>query len=375
MKKIFIVIIVMLLMHSMSIAEENKLQAGIQKSTNTKANETFTEFEDENIKITRDKKYLGDEDINKIGYIYSINNKSTMPIVIKEVASPDRIKYATSSYLVGYGSPTSLALTAVSGALCMLSLNNAETYLKPLPQNVTINPKSTTQVLFLAKKYIDPRVKFELEVNGRLKTIHSKSTSVVKNTEYYKNLLESQHCIGDYFGLQYRIVKREIPLVEAYLKSGTLKENESSKALLLMTTINNEITQKSFLGIEHKEISPYVTEENTEIIELLLKSGANPNAEKTKSLMFQAMNTKDAKIIGLMLAYGANPNSKYLGRYPAYQAIIHNQPEILELLLDAGADPNANVRGKTLLQWSAKKKHPEMAKMLINKGANAETDK
>lgn len=371
MKKIFIAIIIILLIHSPSLAE-NKLQAGIQKSTNTKANETFTEFEDENIKITREKKCVGDEDTNKFGYIYSINNKSTMPIIIKEVTSPDRIKYSTSSYLIGYGSPTSLALTAVSGALCMLSLNNVETYLKPLPQNVTINPNSTVPVLFLAKKYIDPRVKFEFEINGHLKTINSKSTYIVKDGKYYNDLLKSQNCIGGYFGLQYRIVKREIPLVEAYLKSGTLKENESSKALLLMTTINNEITQKSFLGIEHKEISPYVTEENTEIIELLLKSGANPNAEKAKSLMFQAMNTKDAKIIGLMLAYGANPNSKYLGRYPAYQAIIHNQPEILELLLDAGANPNAIVRGKTLLQWSARKKHPEMAKMLINKGANAE---
>lgn len=374
MKKIFIVMLVMLLIHSPSLAE-NKFQAGIKKLTSDQAGDTFIEFEDENIKITRDKKYVGGEDINKVGYIYNINNKSTMPIIIKEVTSPDRIKYATSSYLVGYGSPTALAITAVSGVLCAQSLNNVETYLKPLPQNATINPKSTTQVLFLAKNYIDPRVRFEFDINGHLKTINSKSTYVVKNTEYYKKLLESQNCIGGYFGLQYRVSKREIPLVEAYLKAGTLEKNESFIESLLMFVINNEVNQKSLGGAKYDVTSPYVTEENTEIIELLLKSGANPNAKNVKPLMFQAMRTKDAKIISLLLTYGANPNSKYMGRYPAYQAIIYNQPEILELLLNAGADPNASVKGKTLLQWSTRKKHPEMAKMLINKGANAEANK
>lgn len=371
MKKIFIAIIVMLLMHSMSIAEENKLQAGIKKITSNEAGDTFIEFEDENIKITRDKKYVGDKDINKVGYIYSINNKSTMPIIIKEVTSPDRIKYATSSYLVGYESPTALAITAASGALCMLSLNNAETYLKPLPQNVTINPKSTTQVLFLAKKYIDPRVKFELEINGRLKTINTKSTYFVKDTEYYKSLLKSQICFDGYIGLQYHILKREIPLIEAYLKSGTLDEKDSFKNTLLMIVLNNEINQNAFGDYE---IRPYVTEENIKILELLLESGANPNAKDMGSVMYYAVLTKNAKIVKLLLKSGANPNFKTFGGYPTYQAIIYNKPEILELLLDAGANPNAIVRGKTLLQWSVRKKHPEMAKILINKGANAEAD-
>lgn len=368
MKKIFIAIIVMLLIPSPSIAE-NTLQAGVKKSTFVKTDETFNEFEDESIEITREKNCVGDKDTNKWGYVYSVKNKSTMPITIKKVSSPDRIKYATSTYTIGYGSPSLLALTAVSGVVCALSLSNAETYLKPLPQNYTINPEATTQVLFLAKKYIDPQVKFEFEINGHSKTISSKSTYIVRDTKYYKDLLKSQYCTNSYFSLKYNIVKREIPLIEAYLKSGMLKEDELAKSSSLGIAINSEVNQKSFFGTEHREISPYVTEENTKIIELLLQSGANPNAKNVKSLMFQAMRTKDPKIISLLLAYGADPNRKYMSRYPAYQAIIYNQPEILKLLLDAGADPNASVKGKTLLQWSRIKKHPEMAKLLIDKNA------
>ena len=366
MKKIFIAIIVVLLMHSPSFAE-NTLQAGVKKSTFTKTNETFTEFEDENIKITREKKYVGDADTNKYGYIYSINNTSTMPVIIKKVSSPDIIKYATVTYYIGYGSPSLLALTAVSGVLCAQSLNNAETYLKPLPQNYTINPKATTQVLFLAKKYIDPRVKFEVEINGHSKTINTKSTYLVKDTEYYKNLLKSEMCPDGYFWLNHYMTKREIPLVEAYLESGKLEKNEFAMSSSLMKAVNNERNQKLF---GDKVISSYVTEENIKIIEMLLKSGANPNAKNMEPLMFSAMATNNIEIVNLLLKYGANPNSKLLGCYPTYQAIIFNQPEILKLLLDAGADPNASVKGKTLLHWSIRKKHPEMAKLLIDKKTN-----
>lgn len=365
MKKIFISIMVMLLIHSSSFAE-NTLQPDIKKSTIRKMDETFIEFEDQNIEITRDKKDISDV-TNKYGYIYSVKNKSNIPITIKKVSSPDRSEYATSTHYIGYGSPSLLALTAVSGVLCALSLNNAETYLKPLPQNYTINPGSTTQVLFLAKKYIDPRVTFEFEINGHSKTINSKSTYIVKDTEYYKSLLKSQICFDGYIGLQYHISKREIPLVEAYLKSGTLDEKDSFKNTLLIIVLNNEINQKAFGDYE---IRPYVTEENIKILELLLESGANPNAKGMGSVMYYAVLTKNAKIVKLLLSYGANPNIKTLGAYPAYQSITYNQPEILKLLIDAGADPNARVKGKTLLYWSIRKKHPEMAKLLIDKKTN-----
>lgn len=370
MKKIFIAILVMLLLHSSSIAEDCKLQAGIKKTTIKKIDETYIEFEDENIKITREKKYVGDKDTNKYGYIYSINNKSTMPITIKNVFTPDRIEYAISTAYISTGSVTDLALSAVSVGLQALTIHDAKAYLKQLPQNYTIRPNSNAQVLFLAKKYIDPCVKFEFIINGKLKTINSKSTYIVKDTKYYKDLIKSQHCLDGYFGLKCNIVKREIPLVEAYLKSGMLKEDESSMASLLSVVINGEVIQKSFGGAKYNDISPYVTEENTKILELLLKSGANPNAENIKSLMSQAMRTKDAQIINLLLTYGADPNSKFLEKPPTYQAVIYNQPEILELLINAGADPNANVKDKNLLQWSIRKKHPRITKLLIDKKAD-----
>lgn len=369
MKKIFIIIVAILLIQSPSFAE-NKLSGGVKKTEISQPTETFVEFEDENIKITRERKYLALKDTNTNGYIYSVTNKSNTPIIIKKVSTPDRIEYATSSYIVGYGSPTALALTAVSYGLHELTINEIETYLKPFPQNYKINPKSSTQILFLAKKYIDPSVQFEFEINGQLKAINSKSTYVVKDTKYYKDLLESQDCIDRYFGLQNYVINRELPLIEASLKSGMLKKSESSKASLLLIPINTEVNQKILGKVNYDKTSPYVTEENIKIIELLLKAGVNPNAGNVKSLMSQAMITENPKIIKLLLAYGANPNRKYMGQYPAYQAIIYNQPEILELLLDAGADPNVSVKGRTLLHWSIRKKHPEMAKLLIDKKAN-----
>lgn len=369
MKKIFIIIVAILLIQSPSFAE-NKLSGGVKKTEISQPTETFVEFEDENIKITRERKYLALKDTNTNGYIYSVTNKSNTPIIIKRVSTPDRIDYAIATANISTGSPVSLALSAVSLGVQASILNDAKIYLKQLPQNYTIKPNSNVQVLFLAKKYIDPIVTFEFEINGHLKTINSKSTYVVKNAEYYTKLLKSQYCINSYFSLKYNIIKREIPLIEAYLKSGKLKEDELSKASLLSLVINSEVYQKSLGKATYYEISPFVTEENTKIIELLLKSGANPNAKNVKSLMFQAMKTKDAKIINLLLAYGADANKKYMGMCPAYQAIAYNQPEILELLLDAGADPNVSVKGRTLLHWSIRKKHPEMAKLLIDKKAN-----
>lgn len=373
MKKIFIAIMVMLLIHSPSLAEDkaNQLSGGVKKTTISQPAETFLEFEDNNIKITRERINLALKDTNTWGYIYSITNKSNTPIIIKGVSTPDRIYYAVSTAYISTGDPLSLALSAVSVGMQALTLYDAKAYLKEFPQNYTIEPNSNTQVLFLAKKYIDPQVKFEFKINGYSKTINSKSTYIVKDTKYYKDLLKSQHCINKYFGLQYRITQRELPLIEAYLKSGTLKKNESSMALSLLGVINNEIYQKAFYAAKYDETSPYVTEENIKIIKLLLESGANPNAKENKDLlMHNAMCTKDPKIINLLLTYGANPNSKLLGVSLAYQAIIYNQPEILKLLLDAGADPNAIVKKKSLLHWSIRKKHPEMTKMLISKGAD-----
>lgn len=371
MKKIFIVIVVMLLMQVPSIAE-NTLEAGVKKTAIKQEDKTIVEFEDANIKITRDKKFIrgGLKDINKCGYIYTVTNKSNKPVIIKKVFSPDRIYYAIYTTHTFYGSPVAAALTVVSLGLDILTENEINMYLEPFPHNYIINQNSSAQVLFLAKNYIDPRVKFEFDINDQSKTINTKSTYIVKDTKYYKDLLDSQDRVSKFLGLDLYIANREIPLIEASLKSGTLSLEEEFKSNLLWRVISSESNQKTFGTLKGYKTVPYITEENIKIIEMLLSAGANPNAENVKSLMFQAMTTEDPKIISLLLTHGADPNSKYMGEYPTYQAITYNQPEILKLLLDAGADPNACVKDKTLLHWSIRKKHPEMVKLLIKKGAD-----
>ena len=82
--------------------------------------------------------------------------------------------------------------------------------------------------------------------------------------------------------------------------------------------------------------------ENPEIIEILLKSGANVN-DKDQSgitpLFFSAANNKNPDIVELLIKYGAKINERdNYGRTPLIAATNNLNPEVMIVLLKNGAD-------------------------------------
>lgn len=85
---------------------------------------------------------------------------------------------------------------------------------------------------------------------------------------------------------------------------------------------------------------------NTEILEQLLASGANPDEanETGERFLFQAIDTKQPQAVKLLLEHKADPNQPDTkGNSPLHAAI--NRPEIVKLLLAAKADPNVTDKG------------------------------
>lgn len=83
----------------------------------------------------------------------------------------------------------------------------------------------------------------------------------------------------------------------------------------------------------------------------------------------QAMDTStDADIVEMMLKFGANPNNKNLhGETALFRAINANRFDLVQLLLERNADPN--LPGPKHMLWPSVHK-PEILERLLIKGAN-----
>jgi tetratricopeptide (TPR) repeat protein len=102
-----------------------------------------------------------------------------------------------------------------------------------------------------------------------------------------------------------------------------------------------------------------------EVVELLLKHGANPN-QTIKSdngetpllvslLLTQNAALRSARTLELLLAYGANPNARTVGNgsaegYSPLRAVIHtSEPQLVEILLRHGTSPMESDRFNSFL--------------------------
>ncbi len=290
--------------------------------SNVQVGSTAIEFENSNIKISRNK-YKIDVRLNKYldGYEYFIENKTNLPITLKKMMSPDIVyrdevnrKFAKISWLGDAGTTDELDnIPGVGDVRTIKSQLESLKFTRPLPYNYTIQSNDTVRVLIFGKKNKTPDIEFQFMINNNISNIILEHESIVKDQKYYDNLVASQNYSHDSYGLTSHIDNKNVLMVEAYLNTGVTVDD--------------------------------------------------------KYVLFHAMTAGVPKITEMVLNAGANPNQKCLGYYPAYQAIIYDQPEVLELLLDAGANPNTIAKGRTLLHWSIRKKHPEMAKLLIDKKA------
>ena len=112
--------------------------------------------------------------------------------------------------------------------------------------------------------------------------------------------------------------------------------------------------------------------------------GYNPNDFRKASDMslplLSAVDKEDLEIVKLLLKSGADPNAGIRGRddeddevdrYPLLEAVYHNNSEIISLLLKYGADINIRDRqGNTALLIAAYIFDYDAAKLLIDAGAN-----
>ncbi|MEC9354627.1 MAG: ankyrin repeat domain-containing protein [Gemmatimonadota bacterium] len=114
--------------------------------------------------------------------------------------------------------------------------------------------------------------------------------------------------------------------------------------------------------------------DNIETAELLINSGANPNAvnDLGATALWNASLNGSEEMVGMLLGNGADPAiSLVSGESPVMTAARTGNAKVVELLLMAGADPNARgARGQTALMWAAAQHHSAAVSALLEHGAD-----
>jgi len=111
--------------------------------------------------------------------------------------------------------------------------------------------------------------------------------------------------------------------------------------------------------------------ESLQILRALGKAGANMNASNAaETPLLYAITQENADLVQTLLESGASPNAPASGEhFPLERAL--NTPSMLKLLLAAKADPNLNLgEGETALYQAIQEGSTEAVKMLLEAGAD-----
>ena len=136
----------------------------------------------------------------------------------------------------------------------------------------------------------------------------------------------------------------------------------------------------TFLVLAARQLSQ--TPEQHEVLRMLLKAGANPNAsaqyELPLALVIRASGKAGLEPVKMMLDAGANPNqTDSFGQPIFFDAVGQSSTlETLGLLLDRGADMNAVARsGSTVLFDAANTRNWKAVLFLLQRGADSRLGK
>jgi hypothetical protein len=112
-----------------------------------------------------------------------------------------------------------------------------------------------------------------------------------------------------------------------------------------------------------------------EMVEVLLAAGANPNTSFATAHAFftplgVAVRAKSTEVIDILIRAGAELNPKK-NIFPLYFAMEQNDVGMVRALIARGADVNLkNVRGMTALMLASGSSTPEVVKVLLDAGAD-----
>lgn len=156
------------------------------------------------------------------------------------------------------------------------------------------------------------------------------------------------------------VVAGHLAIVELLIKAGAKLEKIYKKDSnpFSYTPLSWLVSQLSFSHAKEKYVA---------IVDLLLRSGADPKAGRT---LYDAYRLKQTAIVTLLLKAGAaNDLSQEDKNTFLYSAAEEGSILDAELLLKAGADPRGANCGKTMLHGAAKMGRTAMVEFLIKAGA------
>jgi len=120
-----------------------------------------------------------------------------------------------------------------------------------------------------------------------------------------------------------------------------------------------------------------IQEGQTEIVEFLLKHGADANQEVDASRSVPLLLARDAEMARILLEYGADINRRSGCQLETalHRAVIQDNWELVELLISRGADVNAkDSNGETPLHCAAGAARIAMFRLFLQKGADMDIE-
>jgi ankyrin repeat protein len=156
------------------------------------------------------------------------------------------------------------------------------------------------------------------------------------------------------------------PFYFAALEDPT-KENLNVLAMLGETM---ELNQQDENGLTQLHIA--ASRGDTEVVDELLKAGANPNiATRTGLTAFSIAAQNGYSEIMKLLIKNSNFEKNKMATSPLYHAAYYGNNELVTLLLQVGADPNVkNEVGNTQLHIAASQDHFKVLNILLDAGAD-----
>lgn len=113
-----------------------------------------------------------------------------------------------------------------------------------------------------------------------------------------------------------------------------------------------------------------ISQPGTNAVDTLIKGGEDINKTANSSPLMIALRNKRTDIMEMLLKAGADPNMRIkdsLAEWPLESAVIENMPEAVQLLLKYGAEKNSIVCSNSFM-WATDKDSMEMLNVLLDNG-------